>query len=172
MLKFDGLSILLIGLIGTVGLGLAAFEQSGALDEFRHFLRSEERLLEAPALQREVGPDVQRIVIRTDGGGYWPIYADAVDARELSVSAFVRASFLPGERDPSWLASLLSEERVGDTLYVTVRRPPASNGLDEAPSRFDVRVVAPKDVKVEFHTLAHELELRNKPEKWEVPTER
>ncbi|MDO7485846.1 hypothetical protein Q5O89_08310 [Peribacillus frigoritolerans] len=67
-MKYDILSILFVGLLGTTGIVLILLTSSGLMDQVRAAVNSEERTVNLPGFNQKAGKGIQRVVL--DSGPY------------------------------------------------------------------------------------------------------
>ncbi|WP_148358975.1 LiaF transmembrane domain-containing protein [Peribacillus simplex] len=66
--KYDILSILFVGLLGTTGIVLILLTSSGLMDQVRAAVNSEEKTVNLPGFNQKAGKGIQRVVL--DPGPY------------------------------------------------------------------------------------------------------
>ncbi|NEU31761.1 hypothetical protein GN156_13400 [bacterium LRH843] len=125
-LKYDFLSIILVGIIGTVGIGFTVLQATGILDEVNIFLKSEVKTIDIPAYDEQVNDDVTRIVVET---GNHPLTIESSTDNQVSIFGTYRAPDTKGEPSIKDSSDYLFTKVKGDTLYITFKDLPERNEL-------------------------------------------
>src|SRR3954451_19770477 len=64
-LKYDFLSILFVGILGTLGIGFALFSSTGMFEKIDDWLNHEEQTMDLPVFEHQLEGDVKRVVVDT-----------------------------------------------------------------------------------------------------------
>ncbi|MFK9118970.1 exosporium protein E [Peribacillus castrilensis] len=147
--KYDILSILFVGLLGTTGIVLILLTSSGLMDQVRAAVNSEEKTVNLPGFNQKAGKGIQRVVL--DSGPY-PMTIESGNDGEVSVFGTY------GERVMEDADSLLKKaedyllvERNGDTLYISFKDLPIQNGLlDSGTMNLKATLIIPAELAVEI----------------------
>ncbi|MFD2614188.1 hypothetical protein [Paenibacillus gansuensis] len=164
VLKWDMLSIVFVGFLGMVCLGVLGLSSTGVLQEVRYTMASVESTEDIPAWQQAVAPGVERIVVLGSVYTRWPIRLEASDAREVNVFGTYRKvssveSAAAGSGGISADVEVTKEDfiawnQVGKTLYITIKNPPQHRGFDENREPLQQLVLSlPKSVKLEYNAV-------------------
>ncbi|MGE7907132.1 LiaF transmembrane domain-containing protein [Peribacillus sp. NPDC094092] len=157
--KYDILSILFVGLLGTTGIVLILLTSSGLIDQVRAAVNSEEKTVNLPGFNQKAGKGIQRVVL--DSGPY-PLTIESGNDGEVSVFGTY------GERVMEDADSLLKKaedyllvERNGDTLYISFKDLPIQNGLLESgASDLKATLIIPAELAVEIDGKSTDLVLK------------
>ncbi|MEB2631774.1 hypothetical protein SOP94_25445 [Peribacillus frigoritolerans] len=147
--KYDILSILFVGLLGTTGIVLILLTSSGLMDQVRAAVNSEEKTVNLPGFNQKAGKGIQRVVL--DPGPY-PLTIESGKDGEVSVFGTY------GERVMEDADSFLKKaedyllvERNGDTLYISFKDLPIQNGLlDSGTMNLKATLIIPAELAVEI----------------------
>lgn len=157
--KYDILSILFVGLLGTTGIVLILLTSSGLMDQVRAAVNSEEKTVNLPGFNQKAGKGIQRVVL--DSGPY-PLTIESGNDGEVSVYGTY------GERVMKDADSLLKKaedyllvERNGDTLYISFKDLPIQNGLlDSGTMNLKATLIIPAELAVEIDGQSNDLVLK------------
>ncbi|MEC0274902.1 LiaF transmembrane domain-containing protein [Peribacillus frigoritolerans] len=157
--KYDILSILFVGLLGTTGIVLILLTSSGLMDQVRAAVNSEEKTVNLPGFNQKAGKGIQRVVL--DSGPY-PLTIESGNDGEVSVFGTY------GERVMEDADSLLKKaedyllvERNGDTLYISFKDLPIQNGLlDSGTRNLKATLIIPAELAVEIDGQSTDLVLK------------
>lgn len=157
--KYDILSILFVGLLGTTGIVLILLTSSGLMDQVRAAVNSEEKTVNLPGFNQKAGKGIQRVVL--DSGPY-PLTIESGNDGEVSVFGTY------GERVMEDADSLLKKaedyllvERNGDTLYISFKDLPIQNGLlDSGTMNLKATLIIPAELAVEIDGQSTDLVLK------------
>lgn len=157
--KYDILSILFVGLLGTTGIVLILLTSSGLMDQVRAAVNSEEKTVNLPGFNQKAGKGIQRVVL--DSGPY-PLTIESGNDGEVSVFGTY------GERVMKDADSLLKKaedyllvERNGDTLYISFKDLPIQSGLlDGGTMNLKATLIIPAELAVEIDGQSNDLVLK------------
>ncbi|MBT2718632.1 LiaF transmembrane domain-containing protein [Bacillus sp. ISL-57] len=157
--KYDILSILFVGLLGTTGIVLILLTSSGLLDQVRAAINSEEKTVNLPGFNQKAGKGIQRVVLDT---GSYPLTIESGKDGEVSVFGTYGERVM--EDDDSLLKSAedyLLVERNGDTLYISFKDLPSQNGLlDSGIRNLKATLIIPAELAVEMDGQSTDLVLK------------
>ncbi|TDL86482.1 hypothetical protein E2R55_20450 [Vibrio vulnificus] len=157
--KYDILSILFVGLLGTTGIVLILLTSSGLMDQVRAVVNSEEKTVNLPGFNQKAGKGIQRVVLDT---GPYPLTIESGNDGEVSVFGTY------GERVMEDADSLLKKaedyllvERNGDTLYISFKDLPIQNGLlDSGTMNLKATLIIPAELAAEIDGQSTDLVLK------------
>lgn len=169
--KYDIFSIAFIGLLGMVCLGFVALTSTGLMQEIRYTLEAVESSRDIPEVQEELPTTVKRVVVRTEDYMGRPLLIEGTT--ETNVHLFGTYSSYELNLDQETKINsrkFVSLQTVGDTVYVTLKRPSSHNGFERGQSRVQWTVVLPKSLKVELDLGGNKVNYgsEGKPQKWNV----
>lgn len=144
-IKYDFLSIIFIGILGTVALSFMFLSVSGLLDEVRYAVRAEERTFDLPPLNETIPDNIERIVLDTDNQ---PIQIEGANRKVLQVFGTYRTSSQEEQLIEN-KEEYVSVSKANNTLYVKLKRLPEQHGIFHHTTSTDVVVIVPVDVKLE-----------------------
>ncbi|BCB02651.1 LiaF transmembrane domain-containing protein [Bacillus sp. KH172YL63] len=157
LLKYDFLSILFVGFIGMIGIGFTVLQATGLMDQVHRLYESEVKTGNLPVYEHKVGDDIKRIVVRAE---HQPLTVETNTGKELSVFGTYRSdqsgkgSLLSGPED-----YLMAKEK-GDTLYITLKSLPETNGWIQARNEMEPTLIVPASVSLEISGDYNEITLK------------
>ncbi|MBO1000379.1 hypothetical protein IOC57_21895 [Bacillus sp. SD075] len=157
--KYDILSIIFVGLLGTTGIVLILLTSSGLMDQVRAVVNSEEKTVNLPGFNQKAGKDIQRVVL--DPGTY-PLTIESGKGEEVSIFGTYGERVM--EDDDSLLnkaEDYLLVERNGDTLYISFKDLPIQNGLlNSGAMNLKATLIIPAELAVEIDGQSTDLVLK------------
>jgi hypothetical protein len=145
-LKYDFLSILFVGILGTAGIGFAAVSSTGILDKVDEVVNREERTFDLPEFNEKLD-GIKRIIVQT---GNSPITIEGASGKDVSMFGTYRALTGEKEKPISKSSEYVSSHRNGDSLYITVKDlPNVTAGPFESHASMDATLLVPMGVKLE-----------------------
>lgn len=147
VVKYDLLSIFLVGIISFAGIGLATFSATGLLDKVYAWTNSEIRTLDLPTYSQELNSSIKRVVVN---GGSEALAIETSEANDIAVFGTYTAEVLENKVPIEVYEDYLLTEEKGDTLYIYFKDPlrtfnPFHHYLDRSAT-----VVLPDHVEVEI----------------------
>ncbi|RBP00884.1 hypothetical protein [Rossellomorea aquimaris] len=167
ILKYDFLSIIFVAVIGTLGIGFTVLQATGLMGQMQSFFDSEVKTADLPSYSHQVGDDVKRIVVDSS---YYPITIETVTDKEVSVFGTYRSSSTGGKPLLSNPEDYLMTIQKGDTLYITLKSLPDSNGWMQSGRELDATLVIPGSKSLEILSDYNEVTLKPRTisSSWEV----
>lgn len=167
ILKYDFLSIIFVAVIGTVGIGFTVLQATGLMGQMQTFFDSEVKTADLPAYIHQVGDDVKRIVVDSS---HYPITVETVTDKEVSVFGTYRSSFTGGKPLLSNPEDYLMTAQKGDTLYITLKSLPETNGWMQSGRELDATLLIPGSKSLEISSDYNEVTLKPRTisSSWEV----
>jgi hypothetical protein len=146
--KYDFISILFVGIIGTVGIGLSVLQMTGLTEKFNTWMSYEENTLEMPEYNEGLGDSIKRIVVRA---GESPLTVESSTSSEVSVFGTYRVSAAKGKIPLEETTDYLSSKKQGDTLYLTFKGLPhdSNNPFFQSYGEMSPTIVVPSEVALE-----------------------
>ncbi|MGG4267630.1 LiaF transmembrane domain-containing protein [Peribacillus simplex] len=147
--KYDILSILFVGLLGSTGIALILLTSSGLMDQVRAVVKSEEKTVNLPGFNEKAGKDIERVVL--DSGSY-PLTIESGVDEEVSIFGTYDERVMEGADSLLKKAEdYLMIERNGDTLYISFKDLPKKNGLfDNGMMNLKATLIIPADLAAEI----------------------
>ncbi|GAB6936418.1 hypothetical protein JCM14720_23390 [Calditerricola yamamurae] len=148
VIRYDLFSLFLVGIIGFAGTLLLLFASTGLLEEIRQAVTLVEVSRDVTPLQKDIPARVSRIVLLNPEHN--AIRLEKGKTNELHLFGTCTTQTLPEEATaPVRAEEIVSVRTVGDTMYVTIRRPPEKQGIVHRASFLRMTVVVPQQVNVE-----------------------
>lgn len=156
-LKYDFLSIIFVGLLGTVGIGFAVLQSTGLIDRAEELMSRENKVFDLPELNYSLDQSVSRIVVDT---GNYPITVEGITSSEISM--FGTYEVFSGKKEqlvakPEDYVSVLKK---GETVYVKIKG--ASVHYDSFGDRTSLAatLLVPQHVKLEVNGNYNEITVK------------
>lgn len=157
-LKYDFLSIILVGIIGTVGIGFTVLQATGILGQVNTLLQAEVRTMEIPAHNQRVDNDITRIVVET---GNHPLTIESSTDNEVSIFGTYRSPYTKTESLIKNTSDYLFTKVKGDTLYITFKGLPKRNEfLQYHMSILQATLVVPSSKSLEVSGEHNQIKLK------------
>jgi hypothetical protein len=157
-LKYDFLSIFLVGIIGTVGIGFTVLQATGILGQVNTFIQAEVKTKDIPAYNQQVDHDITRIVVDT---GNHPLTIESSTDNEISIFGTYRSP--DTKQDPllQHTNDYLFTKIKDDTLYITFKGLPEKNEfLHSHMSTLQATLVVPSSKSLEVSSEYNQLTLK------------
>ncbi|MEJ9232406.1 hypothetical protein LAV79_23735 [Peribacillus butanolivorans] len=157
--KYDILSILFVGLLGTTGIVLILLTSSGIMDQFRSAVQSEEKTVNLPGFNEKAGKDIQRVVL--DSGSY-PLTVESGTDEEVSIfGTYDELVTVDAESLLKKTEDYLMVERNGDTLYISFKDLPVQNSLlGGGRTNLKATLIIPAELSLEINGQSTDLVLK------------
>ncbi|OLS40924.1 hypothetical protein [Bacillus sp. MRMR6] len=146
VLKYDILSILFIGVLGTVGIGFAILSTSGIMGKVEEVVAREERSFSLPDFSYQTDESIKRVVLRPAS---YQLTIEATDEAEVSMFGTYRTQASRDKVIVSQVDEYVSATKKGDTLYVNVKTLPNETGPFYSHQEVAATILIPKDMKLE-----------------------
>jgi len=147
IVKYDFLSILFVGIIGTIGIGFTLLSSIGLVDEVQCVIGAEHRTMDLPAIEEKLASDIKRVVLETNGV---TSKVEGSTANELHVFGVFRATVHP-KADPiiAETKDYVFTKVVGDTMYVTLKEPADQTGPFSTYATIEPTIIVPSSIRLE-----------------------
>ena len=156
--KYDFLSIVFVGILGTVGIVLTVFMSTGLLGEVRTLVASEERTFDLPDLQIGIDSSIDSVVIELAGNQNVNI--------EGSIGTIIqgfgtyRTTHKVGDKELfSKVEDFWQEKKVGNTLYIHLKQPARKIGAFSTFTSVSPTIAIPENVKLEVRGNSNNINL-------------
>lgn len=157
-LKYDFISIILVGIIGTVGIGFTVFQATGILGQVNTFLQAEVKTKDIPAYNQQVNDDITRIVVKT---GNHPLTIESSSDNELSIFGTYRSQDTNAESLIKDTSDYLFTNIKDDTLYITFKDLPERNEfIHSNMPTLQVTLVVPSSKSLEVSSEYNQITLK------------
>ncbi|AXN39358.1 hypothetical protein [Peribacillus butanolivorans] len=157
--KYDILSILFVGLLGTTGIILILLTSSGIMDQVRAAVQSEEKTVNLPGFNEKAGKDIHRVVL--DSGSY-PLTVESGTDEEVSIfGTYDELVTVDAESLLKKTEDYLMVERNGDTLYISFKDLPVQNSLlVGGRTNLKATLIIPAELSLEINGQSTDLVLK------------
>lgn len=154
-LKYDLLSIFLVGILGFAGVAMTALDSIGLLEKIERAVAAEFKTEDLPVFNEPV-KDIERIVIETTN----PIHIESTRERKVVAFGTVRTKAGKDRKTIDQAEEYIQTQKTGDTLYIKLKELPYNQY--EYPGQLDVMFLVPYDVKLEVMGNQQEITLRTR----------
>lgn len=147
-IKYDFLSIIFVGIIGSVGIGFALLSSTGLLESIEDALSSEQRTYDLPPFSKGLNEQVKRVVLNTEDHA---ITVEGSSIPEVSVFGTYSARNANGEEMIPKKEDYIVAQQKGDTLFINIKELPYENtGFGDYYVDMQATVLVPYDIKLEI----------------------
>lgn len=149
ILKYDILSILFIGIIGTVGVAFFVVQSTGILAEIQKAVHAEEKVETLPVVKKQIPSSISKIVIHPAEN----LNIETNSGRELTLFGIYET--MAGKGDSLSQDDIVQFVQTGDTLHVQFLSLPDSYGINHYSYQYDPTLSIPEGVDVEIKKGFH-----------------
>jgi hypothetical protein len=142
-IKYDFLSIIFIGVLGSVAVGFVLLSSTGILQEFRTAVSAETRVFHLPEVRQSVSSEIKRIVLRT---GSQPVVIEGSKGNEIQIFGTYQSISANDIQRPE---DYVTMNIVEDTMYMTIKEMPRKEGLFHTMSTMTPTVMIPQHLSLE-----------------------
>ncbi|WP_040205361.1 hypothetical protein [Neobacillus jeddahensis] len=146
MLKYDFLSIIFVGLLGTVGIIFAILSSTGMVDKVEEVMAREMRSFELPAFSYKTDDTIKRVVVRTVG---YDMTVEATEEKEVSMFGTYRMQAVKKAKPLTSADDIMVANQKGDTLYLNFKQLPDEMGPFDQQGIVAATILIPNNVKLE-----------------------
>ncbi|MFA9559715.1 hypothetical protein ACERII_20605 [Evansella sp. AB-rgal1] len=155
IVKYDVFSIIFIGFLGTVGVGLVIATTLGLAEEVSAGISITEETVNLPSYDEIIPSEVNRIVI--DGKVDF-LTIETTNNREFAFFGTYRTQI--SENSELLEDDILSVKKVGDTFYVHVKQLPEKYGWNYRSSQVSATIIMPNSIDLELETDSADITLK------------
>ncbi|MYL34870.1 hypothetical protein GLW05_14845 [Pontibacillus yanchengensis] len=152
VVHYDFLSILFIGFLGTIGIGLFLMSSVGVVEEVKGAIHSETTEGALPKLEQQVTSNVNKIVVQA-GHNDVELTTNATDSFHL-FGTFESSFLKKGELKAEDIVQVTS---TGNTMYIQLLQGPKRNGIQYERTRFHRTLSLPANIPVEVQQPPNDL---------------
>ena len=143
LIKYDFLSIIFIGVLGSVAILFVLLSSTGIWQEIRTVVSAETKVFHLPNVRQSVSPEMKRIVLQT---GSQPIVIEGGSNGEIQIfGTYQSLSANDIKKQEDYVAMNI----VGDTMYITIKEMPRKEGLFHTVNAMTPTVVIPQHLSLE-----------------------
>ena len=155
--KYDFLSIIFVGVLGTVGIVLTLFMSTGLLGEVRAIVASEERTLDLPDLQITTDTSIDSVIIEA---GNQNVTIEGSGGKEIQGFGTYRTSYKDGDKELlTYTEDFWKEKKVGNTLYIYLKEPTRKVGVFSTYTSVSPTIIVPENLNLEIRGNSNEINL-------------
>ncbi|CEG26386.1 hypothetical protein [Bacillus sp. B-jedd] len=156
-LKYDLLSIFIVGLLGTAGIGFAIVSSTGVLGKVEAAMNREGRSFELPEFSSLMDSNIKRIVVNTAG---YPLTIETTASKEVSLFGTYRTQTSAGKKVLESASDYVTVIAKGDTLYLNMKRLPSEAWPFDSYSSLEATLLVPADANLDVAGVDSELSLK------------
>lgn len=143
LIKYDFLSIIFIGVLGSVAILFVLLSSTGIWQEIRTVVSAETKVFHLPNVRQSVSPEMKRIVLQT---GSQPIVIEGGSNSEIQIfGTYQSLSANDIKKQEDYVAMNI----VGDTMYITIKEMPRKEVLFHTVNAMTPTVVIPQHLSLE-----------------------
>jgi hypothetical protein len=146
LLKYDFISILFVGLIGTIAIGLTFLTSTGIIERIKYQMTAEIATIEFEKTDIEVSDDIKRVVLRGKGED---VRIEGTNSDVISLFGTYSTEVVEGKSMSLSSEDYILTEISGDTLFVYLKEPTRNGGLFESYTDTDITIAVPSQVAIE-----------------------
>lgn len=146
-IKYDFLSILFIGALGTVALSFMFLSMSGIMKEMQHTVFAEEKTFDLPTYHETLPHDVERIVLETQDPS---IRLEGTTSNAIQAFGTYRANYM--DEDHKLLSNIedyMTVHKTNNTMYISIKQLPEKHGFFPERTRADIVLLIPVTIQLE-----------------------
>jgi hypothetical protein len=156
VLKYDFLSIIFVGLLGSVGIVFAMLSATGIMEKVEDVVAREERSFELPGFSYQMDDSIKRVVLRTVG---YQTTIEATDEQEVSMFGTYRTQTSKKKKLIASANDYVYANKKGDTLYINVKTLPNEKGPFYSHPQVTSTILIPKGVELEVISTGADITL-------------
>ncbi|WP_078550221.1 hypothetical protein [Litchfieldia alkalitelluris] len=157
IIKYDFLSILFVGVLGTVGIVLTVLTSTGLLQQVQVVVGSEETTVNLPAFEEKLSSEIKRVIVET---GNQAVSIEGTEAHEIHTFGTYRAAVNRKEDYPiNKIDDYVMTKVVGNTYYIYVKEPTQNTGPLSMYTHLNPTIVVPEDIRLEVRGQHNQIEL-------------
>lgn len=146
-IKYDFLSIMFIGVLGTVTLAFMFLTFSGIIHEVRHVVHAKEETYDYPPYIESISSNIERIVLDI---GNEAVRIEGTDRNVVQVFGTYRTTISDLRSQIKTSEDYLSVIESHDTLFIKVKSLPEKQGFFHEIVDAELVVLLPTDVNLEY----------------------
>lgn len=157
VIKYDILSIIFVGFLGTVGIVLTLLTSTGLLHQVQTVIGAVEETYNLPEVEEVLTGEIKRVIIET---GNQNVKIEGTAEQELHVFGTYRATVGSNENLPIVKAEDYSMTKmVGNTLYVYLKTPSRKTGPVSTYTSMHPTIVVPENIRLEVRGEHNQIDL-------------
>ncbi|MBS4197293.1 hypothetical protein [Lederbergia citri] len=164
--KYDFISIIFIGFIGTVGLGVALLQTVGLLDVAKQHISAEVKTVDLPKYEEAILDGITRVQVDT---GPYPVTIESTTSKTMTMFGTYRGDVAKKGFPLKDVSDYALVEKQGDTIYIRLKEIPY-NRYSGFSGQMEPTLLIPENMNLEVNGKGNSLALkpRNMQSDWEV----
>lgn len=147
VLKYDFMSIIFIGILGSIAIGVTLLMSVGIMPELKAYIQSETKTLSLPSWETRLPMEIQKIVIEA---GSQRVKIEGSATQEVHVLGTYRTSMNKDQPDPiPTIEELAVTKIIGDTYYIIMKDPSQKSAPFSTYTYVNATIVVPDHLEVE-----------------------
>ncbi len=157
IVKYDFISILFVGILGTIGIGFTILTSMGLLTELQTLVVAEDKSFNLPSIEEEIPDNIKRIVLETNDH---EAKIEGSDVNQINIFGTYSAKVNPNSNPPiADKDNYTLTKIVGDTMYVTIKATSRHSGPFSTYMAIDPTIIVPVNVRLEVRGKHNTIEL-------------
>ncbi|MCJ8008050.1 hypothetical protein ACFFF5_18150 [Lederbergia wuyishanensis] len=164
--KYDFISIIFIGFIGTLGLGVALLQSVGLLDAANQYISAEVKTVDLPKYEETMLDGITRVQV--DAGSY-PVTIESTTSKTMTMFGTYRGDVYKKGFPVKEVSDYALVEKLGDTIYIRFKDIPYKR-YSGFSGHMEPTLLIPENMNLEVNGKGNSLALkpRNMKNDWEV----
>lgn len=164
--KYDFMSIIFIGFIGTVGLGVALLQTVGLLDAANHYISADVKTVDLPKYEETMLDGITRVQVDT---GPYPVTIESTPSKTMTMFGTYRGDVDKKGSPVKEVSDYALVEKHGDTIYIRFKEIPYKR-YSGYSGQMEPTLLIPENMNLEVNGKGNSLALkpRNMQSDWEV----
>lgn len=154
-IKYDILSVIFVGIIGSVGIGFTLLFGSGLLDEVKAAVGATRVTAELPTVIQEIPSTVKNVVVEANN---YPLTIEGVSSNEVRMFGSYD-TVTNKDANKLDLEDYASFQTVGNTLYIQLRNLQQKELLFHGQGFMKVKVLVPENLPLEVRGTHNDIEV-------------
>ncbi|MCR2823437.1 LiaF transmembrane domain-containing protein [Lederbergia panacisoli] len=164
--KYDFISIIFIGFIGTFGLAVALLQTVGLLDAANDYVSAEVKTMDLPKYEESMLDGITRVQVEA---GSYPLTIESTPSKKMTIFGTYKGDFGRDGIPVKEISDYALVEKQGDTLYIRFKEIPYKR-YSRYIGFVDPTLLIPENINLEVNGDGNSLELnpRNMQSDWNV----
>ncbi|MBS4220571.1 hypothetical protein KHA96_19925 [Bacillus sp. FJAT-49711] len=164
--KYDFISIIFIGFIGTLGLGVALLQTVGLLDAANQYVSAEVKTMDLPKYEETMLDGITRVQV--DAGQY-PVTIESTPSKKMTMFGTYKGDVGKDGFPVKEISDYALVEKQGDTIYIRFKEIPYKR-YSRYIGFVETTLLIPENINLEVSGKGNSLALkpRNMQSDWNV----
>jgi hypothetical protein len=154
-IKYDFLSVIFVGIIGSVGIAFTLLFSSGLLEEVRAAVGATSVTAELPTVVKEIPSPVKSVVVEAN---HFPVSVESTSSNEVTVFGSYEVDTNKTIKKLQ-LEKYASFHQTGDTLYIKLQNLSQNELLFRDSGNMEVTVLVPENLALEVRATHNQVDV-------------